>query len=217
MTEFLRRQFEHWCVEELLCKYPGLRLRPVAAGEVIIAGTLLFHAEAPDKERIEDEYEIEIAIPESFPKWIPSVRETEGRIPSDFHKLDDGSLCLGSPTRLLLLLSESPSILAFVERCVIPYLYGYSFYKQYGAMPFGELSHHQEGIREDLASIFGIKGVEVVCDFVRLASMKKRHANKQSCPCGSSLRLGKCHRLRVNDLRNRLGRFWFATMYRKLC
>jgi len=135
MTEFLRRQFEHWCVEELLCKYPGLRLRPVAAREVIIAGTLLFHAEAPDKERIEDEYEIEIAIPESFPKWIPSVRETEGRIPPDFHKLDDGSLCLGSPTRLLLLLSESPSILAFVERCVIPYLYGYSFYKQYGAMP----------------------------------------------------------------------------------
>ena len=101
MAESLRRQFERWRVEELLCKYPGLRLRPVAASQVIIAGALMFDAEAPGKERIEDEYEVEIAIPEQFPKWIPTVRETRGRIPPRFHKLDDGSLCLGSPTRLL--------------------------------------------------------------------------------------------------------------------
>jgi len=216
MTESLRRQFERWRVEELLCKYPGLRLRPMAASQVIIAGALRFDAEAPGMERIEDEYEVEISIPGRFPKWLPSVRETGGRILPSFHKLDDGSLCLGSPTRLLLLLSESPSILAFVERCVVPYLYGYSFYKNHHTMPFGELSHRQQGIREDLASIFGIERVEAVRGFVRLASIKKRQANRQPCPCGSNLRLGKCHRLRVNDLRSRLGRYWFATLYRNL-
>ena len=130
MAESLRRQFERWDVEELLYRYPGLRLRPVAASQVIIAGTLTFDAEGPGKERIEDEYEIEIAVPERFPKWIPSVRETGGQIPPRFHKLDDGSLCLGSPTRLLLVISESPSISAFVEQCVVPYLYAYSYFRK---------------------------------------------------------------------------------------
>ena len=216
MTESLRRQFEHWRVEDLLCKYPGLQLLPVTASQVIIAGVVAFSAEAPGKERIEDEYEIEIAIPERFPKWIPAVRETRGRIPPNFHKLDDGSLCLGSPTRLLLVLSESASILAFMERCVVPYLYGYSYYMKYHMMPFGELSHRQLGIHEDLAAIFGIEQVEAAREFVRLASMKKRQANKRPCPCGSNRRLGKCHRLRVNDLRSRLGRYWFAALYRNL-
>jgi len=216
MTESLRRQFENWRIEELLCKYPGLRLRPVTASQVKVAGVLVFSAEAPGKELIEDEYEIEIAIPERFPKWIPTVRETRGRIPPNFHKLDDGSLCLGSPTRLLLMLSESPSILAFVERCIVPYLYGYSYYMKHGTMPFGELSHRQQGIHEDLAAIFGIEQVEAARGFVRLASMKKRRANRRPCPCGSNRRLGKCHRLRVNDLRSRLGRYWFAALYRNL-
>ena len=183
---------------------------------MIVAGVLAFSAETPGKERIEDEYEVEIAIPERFPKWIPTVRETRGRIPPSFHKLDDGSLCLGSPTRLLLVLSESPSILAFVERCVVPYLYGYSYYLKHRMMPFGELSHRQEGIHEDLAAIFGIERVDAVRGFLRLASMKKRQANKRPCPCGSNRRLGKCHRLRVNDVRSRLGRYWFAALYRNL-
>lgn len=216
MAEPSRSQFQRWRVEDLLVQYPGLRLCPLTAGQVIVAGVLAFSAETPGKEHIEDEYEVEIAIPEQFPKWIPTVRETRGRIPPSFHKLDDGSLCLGSPTRLLLVLSESPSILAFVERCVVPYLYGYSYYLKHRTMPFGELSHRQEGIHEDLAAIFGIERVEAVRGFLRLASMKKRQANKRPCPCGSNRRLGKCHRLRVNDVRSRLGRYWFAALYRNL-
>lgn len=212
MTESLRQQFVRWRLEELLLKYPGLRICPATPRYVRLAGALAFSAEAPGKELIEDEYEIEITIPERFPKWIPSVREMGGRISSTFHKLDDGCLCLGSPTRLLLMLSESSSIVSFVERCVIPYLYGHSFYEKHRIMPFGELLHRQEGIRQDLASLFGIDREDVVPGFVRLASMKKRLANKQPCPCGSNRRLGQCHRLRVNKLRASLGRYWFASL-----
>ena len=57
------------------------------------------------------------------------------RIPSDFHRLDSGHLCLGSPTRLRLILAETPSLLSFVERCVIPYLYGYSIVEMAGYFP----------------------------------------------------------------------------------
>jgi hypothetical protein len=170
---------------------------------------LAFVAEAPGKERVGDEYQIELLVPDGFPERIPSVRETGGRIPTSFHKLHGGALCLGSPTRLRLILTESPSILRFVERCVIPYLYGYSYFERYGILPFGELKHGEEGIREDFASLFGTDRGDSIREFVRLTAMRKRYANKQACPCGSQRRLGRCHHRRVNTLRARLGRHWF--------
>ena len=207
--ESLRQRFVRWRIDELLVKYSGLRLTPAPHGWVKIAGALAFGAEAPGKERIDDEYQIELSIAHGFPEWIPSVRETGGRIPRSFHKLDDGALCLGSPTRLRLILTESPSILRFVERCVIPYLYGYSYFERHGVMPFGELKHGEDGIREDFASLFGTDRRDTIREFARLTAMRKRHANKQSCPCGSRRRLGQCHHRRVNTLRRRLGGHWF--------
>jgi hypothetical protein len=216
MPESLRQQFARWRLEEFLLKYPGLRLAPATHKHVKLAGTLAFDAEPPGKERIGDEYQIEILMPERFPTSIPSVRETGGRIPSSFHKLDDGSLCLGSPTRLRLMIFETTSILHFVERCVIPYLYGYSYFERHRTMPFGQLDHGQAGIRQDLASLFGIDRSDIVPQFVRLAAMKKGVANKEQCACGSQRRLGRCHNRPVNKLRERLGRPWFRMVHQAL-
>ena len=209
VPESLRQRFVRWRIDELLAKYSGLRLMPGPPGWVKLAGGLAFGAEGPSKERIDDEYQIELSIAHGFPERIPSVRETGSRIPRSFHKLDDGTLCLGSPTRLRLILVESPSILRFVERCVIPYLYGHSYFEMHRILPFGELKHGEQGIRQDLASLFGTGREDTIREFVRLTAMRKRHANKQSCPCGSQRRLGRCHHRRVNTLRHRLGRRWF--------
>jgi hypothetical protein len=67
----------------------------------------------------------------------------------------------------------------------------------------------RKGIIEDLADVFGVQKV-MVAGFVRVAAMKKRVANKRPCPCGGELRLGLCHRKRLNMLRRRLGRRWFG-------
>jgi len=213
MAETLRQRLARWGLEEILLAYPDLRLVPASDGTLTLAGTLAFAAEPAGMERIDDEYEIEITVFPGFPAQVPSVRETAGRIPPTYHKLDDGSLCLGSPTRLLLILSGSPTLKGFVERCVAPYLYGYSYVEKNGIPPFGELSHGELGIREDFASLFGVTNPRRVREFVRLTGMKKREANKQLCPCGSSLRLGRCHHRRVNDLRDRLGLRWFRDWY----
>jgi hypothetical protein len=130
-----------WGVEELLWKYPELRLQPTKGDETIIAGSLEFSAQTRGQKLISDRYEISFSVPADYPRAIPLVRETATRIPRDFHKLDSGHLCLGSPTRLRLILAETPSLLCFVERCVIPYLYGYSIVECGGVLPFGELSH----------------------------------------------------------------------------
>jgi hypothetical protein len=215
MPDAIRQCLQRWRVEDLLVKYPDLRLRPTTRGYVTLAGTLSFSVDGLRSERIDDNYEIEIQIPESFPERIPGVRETKGRISWSFHKLTDGSLCLGSETRLRLIVQGCPSIVSFVERCVIPYLYGYSYFEKYGKMPFGELSHGREGILEDLAEVFGVHK-DVVAGFVRLAAMKKGVANKRRCPCGSTRRVGKCHHNRINSLRRRLGRHWFRLLCRQV-
>jgi hypothetical protein len=215
-SESTRRCFDRWRLHELLSKYPGLRLNPVTDVGVKIAGPLEFEAKATGKERIVEKYEIEISVPENFPFGFPSVRETGGRIPAGFHKFRDGSLCLASPTRLHLILLRSPTLTSFVELCVIPYLYARSYFEWHGVMPFGELEHGGAGIVQDLAELFVVATTDNVVQFVHLASMRKRRANKERCPCGSERRLGRCHHGAVNALRERAGRYWFQHIYKGL-
>jgi len=46
--------------------------------------------------------------------------------------------------------------------------------------------------------------------------MRKRHANKERCPCGSGDRVGWCHHRQLNRLRKRLGRYWFRMVEQQL-
>jgi hypothetical protein len=142
--------------------------------------------------------------------------ETSGRIPADYHKLTNGALCLGSRVRLRLQMSGSPSLLRFVERCVIPYLYGYSYSVNHGAPPFGELAHGELGSLQDLAALLGVEDLAIAFRYCMLAATKRRRANKQACPCGSGRRLGRCHNRRVNALRERVGREILASELRTM-
>jgi hypothetical protein len=147
---------------------------------------------------------------------VPGVRETGGRISLDYHKLEGGQLCLGAPTALRLKLSVSPTLLTFVEGILIPYLYGHAYFLKHGKMPFGELDHGVAGIRDELARIFSVNGGARPEEFLRLAGLQKRRANKQPCPCDSGLRLGRCHNRRVNNFRDRMGRLWCRDEYERV-
>lgn len=185
-----------------------MRIIPGSA-DLLIAGRLEFIAEMAGRAQISDSYEIELRISEAFPRRIPVVLETRGRIPLHYHHLQDGSLCLGSETRLRFMLSGGLSVAAFVERCVVSYLYRYSHLKAYGEAPFDDLAHGVDGLKEDLRLLLGLGTESDVMAFVRLLGMKKREANKERCPCGSGGRVGRCHNRSVNILRERLGRHWF--------
>lgn len=204
-----QRRLAEWRLDEVLQRYPGLRIVPKSSDVLVLAGRLGFVAQPRRLEAIEDEYSITMTVPRGFPFAIPQVWEMSNRIPRDFHTMTDGSLCLGSSMRLRLLLAKSPSLLTFVDRCVIPYLYGRSYFEKYGVMAFGELKHGAPGVRQDLASIFGVDEESDVGAFVGLASMKRREANKRACPCGGARRLGRCHHRKVNAARAALGRKWF--------
>ena len=195
-------------LEELLVWQKGLSIVPEAS-DLVLAGSLVFNAQIAGKARISDCYEVKIRISQGFPRRIPVVFETGGRIRISYNHLQDGSLCLGSETRLRLMLAEGLSLVGFVERCVIPYLYRYSYLKMYGEAPFDDLEHGPNGIAEDLRLLLGLNRQSEVSPFVRRLAMRGRPANKERCPCGSGTRVGRCHNRLINRLRERLGRYWF--------
>lgn len=200
-------------VIELLEIYPGLNLLPVVNELLRFEGTLMFSAECKNFGVIHDCYEIRLIVPIGYPKEIPLAFVTDGRVPDEFHTNEDGSLCLGSPIRIMLKHSDNSTLLDFTNNILIPYLYNYSYKEKYGVLPFGELAHGSKGLLNDYADLFCLVKINAVEEMIRLTSIKKRIANKFICPCGSGRLLGKCHNRIVNQYRDKLGRTWFRHQY----
>lgn len=213
--DWIQEKWGRWDVDGLLQSFPRLSVRPSPLDSLVIAGTFDFVAEF-DENRISDSYEIEIRIPQSFPHRVPSVREVAGRIPKKFHKLDDGSLCLGSRLRLHLMVAYCPTISDFARKAIIPYLYTYSYHERHGDFPYGDLDHGVAGLIDDYKRIFQVNNRKAVERMIYLAASEKRKANRHPCPCGSGRRVGKCHNLALNRLRRRLGRSWFRIEYEQI-
>jgi hypothetical protein len=204
----LQQSFVRWGLDDVLRRHKGISISMDDHAPLVLAGTLSFTAAAPGLEAIADSYDIEIAVPENFPRGYPRVRELGDRIDKRYHRLTDGSFCLGSPARVRLLISEAKTLAGFIEKCVIPYLYGYSYCLKHGHPPFGELAHGDRGIIDDYQRLLGVDSVERCAEMLFLIGQKLRVANKQPCACGSGRRLGCCHHRTANRLRNQLGRGW---------
>jgi len=212
----LRIQYEEWGLDPLLQTYPGLSVRPNADDSLLISGQLRFRATSTGNEEIADSYNVELRVPRIFPRQLPAVREVGQRIARSFHTNPDGTLCLGAPIRLRMMLGRSPTLRRFVEKCLVPFLYGWSYKEKYGAFPFEELAHGNSGIIQDLKRLFNTDDKNVCLKLLLLASMPRRKANKRICPCGSGLKVGRCHHLLLNSLRKRCGRLCFRDEYERI-
>ncbi len=205
-------RFNRWRLQDLLVRFRGLRVAPSRGTWLRLVGELNVHATGPDGRTLEDTYEVELLIPADFPRSMAKARETGGRIAPTFHKLKGDFLCLGARTDLRIRLVTSPTLLTFVEHLLIPYLYGHSYFKSFGVMPFDELEHGKNGLLQHFSSLFGAPSQTAALEFVRVASLRRRIANKLECPCGSRRRLGRCHNQRVNWLRKLLGSFKLTSL-----
>lgn len=196
--------------------HPGMALRPTGGGALNLVGVFRFSATSGKYPTITDTFQLRISIPPAFPRELPQVYETGGRIPNggEYHVNPDGSLCLGSRLRLLWKLSKDPDLLGYAENCIVPYLFAVSHKLTYGGpLPFGELAHGQPGELADCAELFRVKSAYQVQMVIRYLGMKKRRANKLACPCQCGRRLGKCHfNHRLREFRNIASRRWFRSL-----
>ena len=201
-------------IDRFLKDYPGMSISPSRSSRLKFEGFFSFSATPDNGPTINGTYRLVIEIPDAFPKDIPIVREIGEKIPHDgkHHVNDDGSLCLGSPIRLLSKISENPSLVGFSESCLVPFLYAISYKNQYaGDFIFDELAHGTLGILDDYKDFFGLKTAGQVINTLALLGTKKRIANKKPCPCNCGNILGKCSfHLKINRFRNIATRSWFT-------
>ena len=200
-------------LSQFLLDYPGMSTSPCSVQGVCLRGNFQFQACESVGGKIVDSYKLEIIVPSKFTQALPEVTETGGKIKRDgnFHVNSDGSLCLGSPLRLLRKVHSAPSLTGFVDQCLIPYLYAVSYKRINGGdFIFGELAHGEQGIVDDYSAMLGLNEKHQVIQAIQLLGIKKRIANKKSCPCRCGRRLGACpfhHKL--NELRKMAPVSWF--------
>ncbi|MDH4183339.1 MAG: hypothetical protein OEV92_03885 [Nitrospinota bacterium] len=196
---------------QFLIDHPGMSTAPCSDAGIRLRGKFLFKANLSGN--IEDSYKLDIFVPDKFPQALPIVKEIGGKIPRDgnYHVNRDGTLCLGSPIRLLKKVHDAPNLTSFAEHCLVPYLYAVSFKLMHGGgFIFGELAHGDQGIIDDYSVLLGLKERRDVTQAIQLLGIKKRIANKRPCPCGCGKRLGACpfhHKL--NEYRKMAPVSWF--------
>ena len=203
-------------LREFLRGYPKMAIRPSTGESLRLKGSFEFAAHHAKEGDLQDAFALEIIVPCTFPKALPSVTENGGKIPRtpEYHvNQTDHTLCLGSPLSLLLKLSKKPTLDGFAENCLVPYLFAISRkLKTGGPLPFGELDHGVDGLFADYMQLLGLKSREQLVYAFRLLGMKKRRANKLSCPCGCGIRLGRCkYNFRLREFRKVASRTWFRS------
>lgn len=209
---------------ELLAKFPHLAVRPNKSDthfgeddELRLIGAIrLDDVELKGLPRLGGAYRIKIIVPRGFPTSLPSAYALEDSIPRDYHTYSDGKLCLGAPLHIRAIVNHRPTLFGFVSECVVPYLYRHRHLQLFGIAPWGELEHRFPGLLQYYEYLFGTSDPNTCLEFLRLAALRKRVANKCPCPCSSALRLGRCHHLRINRFRDRCGRAAIRDAWRAL-
>ncbi len=177
--------------EELVQSFPGLVLCQDTPGRWVIRGMLSFSA-TYQAVAIADAFSILILIPNDYPETPPLVQETGGRIPANFHQYGDRTLCLAAPVEVVRRFKADPRLVAFVETLVVEYLYGYAHSEKHGTLPFGELSHGCQGIREYYQDVFRTDNVQITLALLKILA-DGGYRGHHACPCSSGKILRKCH------------------------
>lgn len=156
-------------------------------------GGLALEASTDGGPTIADTFEVRIGIPNAYPEILPVVRETGGKVDRSWgHVNPDGTLCLGVPIEVRRIFSEQPSLLGFVNRLVIPYLYSYGHWRDHGRHPFGEAEHGDAGIVRYYVDALDLRN-EVSVLAVLSYLLRYGYRGHLPCPCGSGVRTRRCH------------------------
>jgi hypothetical protein len=188
VTEELARQ-----IAELTAVHAGLTNVIEEEGRTLVSGSLPFEAASDGLPTITDSFDIRLAIPGDYPKTLPNVSDVGGKIAATYdHLYTNKSFCLGVPVEERRIFLEQPSLLGFVNRLVVPYLYSYCYWKQHAKYPFGDQLHGNAGIVRhylDTLKVTDEFAVLAVVSFLLEHGYRGHHA----CPCGSGKIVRKCH------------------------
>jgi len=156
-----------------------------------------------------DQYLVEVEPDRAVRGGLPVVREIGGRIPQseDRHVSHDGTACIALPDAFWFQYPKGLSLKEFLDGPMRGYFAVQSLISRgvSDAWEQGEWDHGEAGVLRFYQERFGNESPFVILRFLRLVATKavRGHA---PCPCGSGLRLRKCHGPVILDLRSRIPR-----------
>lgn len=161
-----------------------------------------------DNGRVIDRYQIEVDLPRTYPKGLPVVRETGGRIPrtGSRHMESDGSACVSVPDEYWYRHPDGMDLLDFLSGPLLGYLVGQSLVERELPWPQGERGHGADGVAEFYGPLLGTTDREVITRLVEAIAARELRGHA-GCPCGSGRRIRGCaHRQLLEQLRARIPR-----------
>lgn len=204
-------------VDSFIQHYPMFRIKPAMGKILVLEGTyegVLSYEQYGD---VLVDFKLAIHVPEEYPASLPAVFEMSNKIEktTDNHVNYDGSLCLGAPIRLKVIMKKNTSLIYFFKKCILPYLYAVALKTNTGQpFVFGELAHGNLGLMEDFKHLFNLSEVKEVHHMLVLLSANKKEANRLPCPCGCEKRVSTCRYFgRVQQMRKLLPRSEWEEQY----
>lgn len=178
-------------IEMVREKYPAFEISK-RENDYIFSGELILNHVFEDV-RMTGKFNLEVVVPGDFPLAFPKVKELSNCIDKNYpHRYTDGQFCLASDLELKMFFSQNTDLCSFIEKYVIPYLYTYRFYEEYGVYPYGERSHGPMGDLEYLKDLFEVDDWGQVLD-IMLFVVRSPYRGHSLCPCGSGKRIRNCH------------------------
>ena len=157
-----------------------------------------------ESELILDNYDLKIQFPYSYPKELPRVWETGGRIPNhdEYHNSADTGMCLATPAELRRYIYQDGSLKFFIQDFVVQFLYAYSYRLKHKVYPWPTQAHNYNGILDDFRELFYLQDNCQTELFLRTIYKHNRKALKKHkyCPCKSGKRFWQCHKRHYDDM-----------------
>lgn len=174
-------------IAEVQQEFSGLTLESSHDDCYVIRGILSFDGQYEDKKAGGD-YGIEITIPNNYPESIPVTRSVDGKIPESFHTYPPNkTFCLGLPLAERMTFAENHTLMGYIKKLVIPYLFSYSYLKEHDELPYGDLDHGAPGKIRFYKDLFKVEYLEVL-GFLKLLA-DNRYKGHFPCPCHSNRKL----------------------------
>lgn len=151
-----------------------------------------------------DIFNVEIFIPENFPKSFPKVTETEEKIPRKLsrHVMPESNhLCLAVEIEEILLCTQGITLLWFCDKVLVPRLCE-EFRVNNGEKYQKEYSHDFGGTWEFLMKHLKLKNPKLVLNFIKAMANKKTPRGDRTCLCDSGLEYRLCHKKEVLSLQH---------------
>lgn len=201
-------------VTEVQAEQPDLELVLAHTGEMVVRGSVRFSIDHGSR-AYKDSYAVEIVIRSDYPASPPTVKEIGGAIPTDFHRFPKtGNLCLAAPVELVRVFAQERTVRHYINRLLIPYLFSYTYFREHGQLPHGELSHGLLGLLEYYREFFAV-GLVTAMKLLKLLA-DSFAPPLMPCPCNSGRTLQDCHGPKLEELRPLLPPAHFAKDLREM-